>query len=79
MNGATIVAMRRPLAIFTLLGMLLACGTAQQISKRTPNDALIPRDPVRGKNGAVAGGTAASVDAGMSFAMGPHAKWALKD
>ena len=65
MNGATIVAMRRPLAIFTLLGMLLACGTAQQISKRTPNDALIPRDPVRGKNGAVAGGTAASVDAGM--------------
>ena len=59
------MAMRRPLAIFTLLGMLLACGTAQQISKRTPNDALIPRDPVRGKNGAVAGGTAASVDAGM--------------
>ena len=59
------MAMRRPFAIFTLLGMLLACGTAQQTSKRTPNDALIPRDPVRGRNGAVAGGTAASVDAGM--------------
>ena len=74
MNGATITAMRRPIAILTLFGLLLSCGQAQPPVKRTPNDPLIPREPVRGKNGAVAGGTAASVDAGMRiFKMGGNA------
>lgn len=67
--------MRRLFAILILLGLLLACGTAQQPSlKRSPEEALLPKDPVRGKNGAVAGGTNAAVDAGMRiYKMGGNA------
>jgi gamma-glutamyltranspeptidase/glutathione hydrolase len=66
--------MRRPIAIVTLFGILISCGQAQPPVKRAPNDPLIPREPVRGKNGAVAGGTAAAVDAGMRiFKMGGNA------
>jgi gamma-glutamyltranspeptidase/glutathione hydrolase len=55
--------MKRPFTILLLVGLLLACGTAQQTR---PNlEKLLPKEPVRGKNGAVAGGTNASVDAGM--------------
>lgn len=55
--------MKRPFTILLLVGLLLACGTAQQTR---PNlEKLLPKEPVRGKNGAVAGGTNASVEAGM--------------
>ncbi|MBM3762288.1 MAG: gamma-glutamyltransferase family protein [Acidobacteria bacterium] len=74
MNGATIRAMRRPIAIVTLLGLLLSCGQAQQTVRRMPDDPLLPKEPVRGTNGAVAGGTTAAVDAGMRiFKMGGNA------
>lgn len=57
--------MRRPISILLILGLLLACGTAQQSSRKIPNDPLIQREPVRGRNGAVAAGTNAAADAGM--------------
>ena len=56
--------MRRPLALLCLLGLLLNCSTAQPPSLRNP-DRMASRDAVTGKNGAVAGGTTAAVDAGM--------------
>lgn len=62
------MAMKRPLFVVGLVGLLLACGTAQQIGQKgDPRnlDKLLPKDPVTGKNGAVAAGTAASADAGM--------------
>ncbi|WP_162180033.1 gamma-glutamyltransferase family protein [Bryobacter aggregatus] len=67
--------MRRPIALLILIALLLACGTAQQtIQTRDLADALLPKEPARGKNGAVAGGTAAAVDAGMKiFKMGGNA------
>jgi gamma-glutamyltranspeptidase / glutathione hydrolase len=55
--------MKRPFTILILVGLLLACGTAQQ--SRPNLEKLLPKEPVRGKNGAVAGGTNASVEAGM--------------
>jgi len=67
------MAMRRPIAIITLFGLLLSCGQAQP-PRLTPNESMIVREPVRGKNGAVAGGTVASVDAGMRiFKLGGNA------
>jgi gamma-glutamyltranspeptidase/glutathione hydrolase len=57
--------MKRPISIFLLVGLLLACGSAQQ--SRPNLEKLIAKDPVRGKNGAVAGGTNASVEAGMKM------------
>lgn len=57
--------MRRPLSLITLLGLLLNCSTAQPPSLRL--DRMTQREPISGKNGAVAGGTTASVDAGMKM------------
>jgi len=57
--------MRQSCAVLTLLSLLVSCGQAQVPLRRTLNDPLVMRDAVRGKNGAVAGGTAAAVDAGM--------------
>jgi gamma-glutamyltranspeptidase/glutathione hydrolase len=66
--------MRRPIAILTLFGLLVSCGQAQLPARRSPNEPMIQREPARGKNGAVAGGTAAAVDAGMRiFKMGGNA------
>jgi len=74
MNGATIMAMQRPIAILTLLCLLLSCGQAQQTIKRAPGEPMVAREPVRGKNGAVTGGTNAAVDAGMKiFKIGGNA------
>jgi gamma-glutamyltranspeptidase/glutathione hydrolase len=56
--------MKRSLSISILLIVLLACGTAQQ-PPRQFLDRMVSTDPARGKNGAVAAGTNAAVNAGM--------------
>lgn len=56
--------MQRSIAIVNLVCLLVSCGQAQP-PVRLQNEPMIQREPVRGKNGAVAGGTTAAVDAGM--------------
>lgn len=66
--------MRRPIAILNLFALLLSCGQAQPPVRLAPNEPMMQREPARGKNGAVAGGTTAAVDAGMRiFKMGGNA------
>lgn len=66
--------MRQPIALLTTLTLLVSCGQAQVPVRRSPADPMVPKEPVTGKNGAVAGGTTAAVDAGMRiFKMGGNA------
>jgi gamma-glutamyltranspeptidase / glutathione hydrolase len=66
-GSATISGMRRPLTLLSslalFLAMTIACTQAQPPQRRNPE--LVPKDPVRGKNGAVGAGTHAAADAGM--------------
>ncbi|MDX2267157.1 MAG: gamma-glutamyltransferase family protein [Bryobacter sp.] len=55
--------MKRSISIVFLVVLLLACGTAQP--PRPLFDKLVSTTPARGKNGAVAAGTNAAVNAGM--------------
>ncbi|MFN8812239.1 MAG: gamma-glutamyltransferase family protein [Acidobacteriota bacterium] len=66
--------MRQSMALLTIFLMLASCGQAQVPVRKAPADPMVPREPVRGRNGAVAGGSNSAVDAGMRiFKLGGNA------